>query len=239
MESDAAPLPLWQKVWAWFESNKKQALWGAGIVVVIGVIVSFVLYRQNETQVAASEALSNVSVPQLTGAGSRTDAVEAYLKVAASYPGSSAGARALLLAAGSLFVEGKYAEAKTQFERFTREYSDSPFRGEALLGIATCLDAQGKTVEAIAAYKDLIDHHPGESVLPQARFALGRLYEAQHDPDQARNQFEEVEHADPYGSLGSEAGMRLEELKMKYPTVMIPKTPMPTNVAPIKVGKGP
>jgi TolA-binding protein len=237
MESDVGQLPLSHKTWAWFEANKKQTLWSVGGVMVLGVVIAFVIYQQNEADVAASEALSNVSVPQLTGAG-RGDVAEAYLKVAATYPKSRAGARALLLAAGSLFTEGKYSEAKTQFERFTREHSDSLFMGEALLGVAACLDAQGnKAAEAITAYRNLIDHHPGDVVLPQARFALARIYEAQNEPEKARNLFEEVERNDPYGSLGSEAGMRLEELKAKYPQLAAPATPTPTNAAPFVIEK--
>ena len=63
---------------------------------------------------------------------------------------------------------------------------------------------------------------------------MARLYEAQNEPEQARNLFEEVERSDPYGSLGSEAGMRLEELKMKYPKLVPPAPPMPTNALPFK-----
>jgi tetratricopeptide (TPR) repeat protein len=232
MESEAAQLPLWQKAWAWFEANRKQAFMGAGALAVIGVIVAFFLYHRDQADIAASEALSGVALAPMTGA-SRGDMANAYLKVAATYPDSRAGARALLLAAGALFVEGKYPEAKTQFERFKREYSSSPYLGEALLGIAACLDAQGNTNEAAAAYKDLIDHHPADQVLPQARFALGRLYEAQNKPELARNMFEEVERNNPYESLGSEAGMRLEELKLKYPSLAAPIVPASTNVIKI------
>jgi len=229
MESEVAQLPLWQQAWGWFEANKRQALWSAGGLAVVGLIVALFLYRQNEADVAASEALSNVALPQMTGAA-RGDTADAYLKVAATYPNSRAGARALLLAAGSLFVEGKYAEAKAQFERFIREHRDSPFIGEALLGVAASLDAQGKSSDAITAYKDLIERHSADPVLPQARFALARLYEAQNQPEQARKLFEEVERSNPYGSLGSEAGMRLEELKIKYPNLAAPIAP---TVAPI------
>jgi len=237
MESDAGQMPLSHKAWAWFEANKKQAFWSAGGVLALGVIVAFILYRQNEADVTASEALSSVSVPQMTGAGSRADIADAYLKVAAAHPKSRAGARALLLAAGSLFVDGKYAEAKTQFEKFKREHSNSPFVGEALMGIAACLDAEGKARDAMAAYKSLIDQHPGDNTLPQAKFALARLHEAQNEPEKARNLFEEVERTDPYGSLGDEARMRLEELKTKHPKLFAPVIPMPTNAAPLKVEK--
>jgi TolA-binding protein len=204
--------------------------------VVVSLVVALVLYRQGEADVAASEALSNVALVQMTGA-SRSIPADAYLKVATTYAGSRAGARALLLAAAGFFVEGKYDEARSQFERFTREYSDSPFRGEALLGIAACWDAQSKTNEAVAAYKGLIDRRPTDYVLPQARFALASLYEAQNKPELARNLFEDVERNSPYGSLSSEAGIRLEELKVKYPALFAPALPALTNVAPIKTEK--
>jgi TolA-binding protein len=230
-------LPLSHKAWAWFEANKRPVSWGAAAVLLGAVIVAFVIYHQDQREAAAGEALSNVAVPQLTGMGSSASMADAYLKVAAEYPSSQAGARALLLAAGSLFAEGKYADARTQFERFRREHADSPFVGEAMLGAAACLDAQGKPREAITAYKELIDRRPGDYVLPQARFALARLYESQNEPEQARNLYEEVERMDPMGSLGSEAGMRLEELKEKYPRLAPPVVPTSTNQLPYKIEK--
>ena len=237
MESDAGQIPISHKALAWFEANKKQTLTGAGVLLVVGVIVAFFLYHQNEAQIAASEALSMVAMPQLTGAGARADTVEAYLKVAATYPNSGAGARALLMAAGGLFVDGKYDDAKAKFEQFKRDYADSPYMGEALLGIAACWDAQGKKTEAMAAYKELITRRPGDSNVPNAKFALGRLHAAQNEPDQARTFFEDVERTEPYGSLGDEARMQLEELKTKFPKLLAPVTAMPTNAAPLKLEK--
>jgi TolA-binding protein len=236
MESDAAQLPVSHKAWAWFEANKKQALLGTVALVVLVAIVSFYFYRQNEQEVAAAEALSNAAVPQMTGGKGASETATAYLRVAADYPKTSAGTRAVLMAAGSLFTEAKYTEAKAQFERFTREHGDSPLMGQALLGIAACQDALGKTSEAVTAYSELVRRHPGENVVSQARFALGRLYEAQNDPEKARSQFEEVARANPYSSLGSEAGMRVEELNLKYPK-LVPLSPPPTNMPPITIEK--
>ena len=77
----------------------------------------------------------------------------------------------------------------------------------------------------MTAYKELIDRRPTDYILPEARFALGRLYEAQNKPEEARLQFEQVARNNPYGSLGSEAGIRLEELKVKYPSLFTPPAP--------------
>jgi len=236
MDSEVGQLPLSHRVLAWFETNKTQAFWGVGIVAVAGVIVSFFMWRQGQRAQEAGEALSSVMLAQVTDPNGRPATPDAYLQMAAKYPDSAAAARAVLLAASELFVQGKYTEAKSEFDRFAREHRDSPLMGQALLGSAACLDAQGKTKEAALAYKDLIDHHPGETILPQARFALARLYEAQNEPEKARTLFEDVERDNPYGSLGSEAGMRLEELKVKYPN-LAPAAPMPTNAMPYKIEK--
>jgi tetratricopeptide (TPR) repeat protein len=217
MDSDAAQLPAMDRFQIWFGHNRNQALTGATIVIAVGIIVGFYMWYRGEKETNASEALTSVNVLMPSGTGPRADAADAYLKVAANYPKSSAAARAVLLAGGTLFVEGKYDQAKAQFEKFVREYRDTTFMGEALLGIASCFDAQNKPEEAIRAYKDLADHHSGDPAVPQAKFALGRLYEGQGKPELARTYFEDVARAEPYTSLGSESGMRLEELKMKHP----------------------
>ena len=234
MESDAAQLSLTHQAWAWFEANKKPALVGAGIIVAVGIVVSFFFYQQNAKEEAAAQALSSVMVAQATAARNGADMAAAFLKVAADYAGTRAAERAILLGAASLFTEGKYTEARAQFDRFNREYGHSQLAGEALLGNAACLDAMGKTNEALVAYNNLVRQHPGENVVPQARFALGRLYEAQHDPEKARSEFEEVARGNPYGSLGSEAGMRVEEMNAKYPK-LVPLS-APTN-APMTIEK--
>ncbi len=232
MESNVAQLHVADKLWTWFEANKKPVIGGTAVALIAGIIIWFVVWQRDQTQVAASEALSNVEAGQLGGAAQPASAQD-YLKVASTYPNTKAGARAVLLAAGSLFDQGKYAEAQAQFEKFTREHRDSPFLGEAQMGVAACLDAQGKTDQAITAYKDIIQRHTGEAYVPQAQFALGRIYEAQNKPEQARDQYEQVERADPF--LGPEAGMRLEELKAKFPA-LAPAAPGLTN-APIRIEK--
>ena len=146
---------------------------GLGVVLAVAAIVGFVAWRHTEKETASGEALSNAAADQMVaGPAGQAGAANVYLKVAEKYPGSAAGARALLMAGGSLFEEGKYDQAKSLFERFPREYSDSPLTGEALLGIAACLEAQGKIPEATTAYKTLYERHPNDSVVPQANQGL-------------------------------------------------------------------
>lgn len=230
METDVVESLGLHKLLAWYYANRKQVHWGAALVAAAGLIIWFVVWQQEAKQEAASEALSDVAIKQMSGPNSAAAAAEGYLKVANSYPNSTAGEQALLLAAGDLFTEGKYDQARTEFDRFRREHPQSALVPEAMLGVGACWDAQGKTSEAMAAYKELIARRNAELEAPQAKFALARLYEAQNNWEAARTLFEEVARQ-PYSSLGSEAGMRLEELQMKHPSLP-PAPPMSTNVSP-------
>ena len=105
--------------------------------------------------------------------------------------------------------------------------------GEALLGVAACLDAQGKAREAMAAYKDVISRRPGDYVAVAGAVRAGAAAcGAERAGARPRILLEEVERNDPYGGLGPEAGMRLEELKTKYPKLFAPAAPLPTASPP-------
>jgi predicted negative regulator of RcsB-dependent stress response len=231
MEHDVAQSAYVYRLWAWFETNRKQVLLGTTAVVLVGFVVSFYVWHQGEKEVSAGEALSNALVTRAVSGDAAKEPLEPFLKVAADYPGTSAGARALLDAGAALFTEAKYAEARAQFQHFLRDYSGSPFSGQALLGVAACFDAEGKTNDAFTTYKNLADQHPTENVAPQAKFALARIYESQNKMEQALNLYEELGRANAYSSLGAEAGMRAEELKLMYPK-LAPVVPTAPALAP-------
>jgi predicted negative regulator of RcsB-dependent stress response len=237
MDSEVVQLPIAERLWLWFETYKKQLAMALGVVAVAALVIWFLLWQRDQKQVEAGTALSHVTTGLLDGTMAKPEAAQAYLKIANTFPGSVAGSRALLQAAGALFTVEKYPEAQAQFERFTREYQGSPFMGQALLGVATCLDAQQKTDQAINAYRDLVSRHSTESFIPLAKFSLARLYEAQNKPELARDLYQEVERASPFTSLGNEAGVRMEELIAKNPKLApAPPAPMPTgmtNLAPL------
>jgi TolA-binding protein len=219
MEQNVAGLTVFEQAWAWFEANKKQIAWGACILVVVGLIVSYYVWSQGEKELLAGDSLSDAVAATLSG-GNRTESADAYLKVATAHPRTSAGARALLAAAGALFTQGKYAEAQAQFQKFNRDYPDSPFRSQAMLGMAASLDALAKPEEAARAYKELIDRHPGEIVVPQAKLALARIYESQNKLNEARSLYEDIARAQGYSSIGNEAGIKAEELRSKQPATL-------------------
>jgi hypothetical protein len=228
MEQKIAESNLLFDAWAWLEKNRKRVLIGVVAVAGAAVVASTMVYSRKQKEIAAGEALSQALLAQMVSGG-RTDASTKLLQVASSYPATSAGAQALLLAGGSLFAGGKYPEAQAQFEQFIRGYVGNSLMPQAKLGLAACLVAQSKTEEAARAYKDLQDRYPTSNTAPQARFALAGIYESQGKLEDALNLFEQVARADANGSLGSEAGMRAEELRLKMPPVTMPVASSPTT----------
>jgi tetratricopeptide (TPR) repeat protein len=215
MQSETVSLPVSDRLWVWYGTNKNRAIGIALAAIVLAAIIAGVLYARGQKEEKASKELSTLTISPASPNG-KTESPEAYLKIVEAHPGTSAAERALVLAAGAYFTQGKYSEARTQFERIRRDHPGGLFVNEALLGIAASYDAEKKTNEAITAYKDITDHHSSEVVANQARFALASLYEGQGKYDQARTLFEEVAR-NGGSSLGSEAGMRLEELKLAHP----------------------
>jgi len=235
MEQNIAESPFLLNAWVWVDKNKKQVLFGALAIAAAGLVTGMIIWSKKEKEIQAGEALSQALLTQVSAAG-KAEGAEGLLKVATTYPGTPAGAQAILLGAGALFANGKYQEAQPYFERFNREYAGHPLVAQAKLGLAACLAAENKLPEAAQAYKELADRYSDANTAPQARFALAGIYETQGKLEEALSLFEQVARADPNGSLGSEAGMRSEEVRLKLPPVVLPSatppaTPVTTNVS--------
>ena len=115
-----------------------------------------------------------------------------------------------------------FTEAQTQYERFLREYRESPLAGQAAFGVAVCLDAQGRTAEAAERYQNLIERRPYDSMIPQVRLKLARIYEAQDQPAKAQKLYEEVTRSSAFGAAGAEAHSRLQRLLAQHPELAVP-----------------
>ena len=216
MNTEAAATLGWHRFLNWLESNWKKAAQAAAVVGLVALVVSFYFWRQDQQEIAAGEALSNV-----TGTGGAED----YLKLAAQFSKTAAAPRAVLLAAGDLFAAGKYADAQAQFERVLHDYPESSFRVQAMLGVAASLDAQGKTADATTRYSDLIQRYPNDAVAAQAKSALARLYEAQNQPDKALQLYQDLARSEAYSSFGLEAGIRMQDLLAKHPELKAKPAP--------------
>ena len=128
MEKEAKHDADFYQIITWAHANRQRLMIIAAAVLLVVAGLGFYNWNKNNRGAySANEALSKtIQAPSNAEEATNATRAEAYLKVAANYPGTSAGARALLIAGGVYFDTGKYQDARKQFERFMTEYSDHP-----------------------------------------------------------------------------------------------------------------
>ena len=218
MRSDVSDVSSsWYDFWGWAETNRKNLAFGG--IGILALVFGVIIYRWNasQTEVAASGALLQLRASPPAGRPEPAATAEDYLKVAKAYPKTAAAERALLLAAGAAFTEGKYAEAQAQFQSFVKEHTDRPFAATAAYGAATSLEAQGKPEEALAAYQNIEMRYPKSALVGEAKLAVARLYEAKDQPEQALKTYDEIAKTGTMSSAGGQAMMRKQYLLSMYP----------------------
>ncbi|MEY4385319.1 MAG: hypothetical protein RLY20_602 [Verrucomicrobiota bacterium] len=206
-------------VLGWLEKNRKNLITAVVVIILVGVGVSYYNWRKTEGQIIAGEALSSVLMANL---GTNVSA-NSLLSVANSHAGTEAGSRALLAAATQQFVDGKVSDAQASFARFISDYPESTLIAQAKYGLAVCIESQGKTAEAITAYKEVVDRYAEDNTRPSGKLALGRLYEADGKLELARDSYMDIAR-DSRSAVGMEAQTRLLGLLQKHPELQ-PKAP--------------
>jgi len=224
MQAQDATTLFFLKLWPWVEAKKNWLIAGTTIAVIASFFIWFVACQRESKEITAGQALTQVVL------SSGAPAAEAYLKIATQHPGTAAGQRALLQGAAALFDAGKFADAQAQFQKFLDAHPGSEFSSQALLGVAASLDAQGKTDLAVSAYQRVISSASDAAVVSAAKFGLARIEELQGRLNDALVLYQDVASANPSTSLGSEATMRLMELKSKLSA----PAPATTPPAPLK-----
>jgi TolA-binding protein len=233
MQSDATQSDNFIRFVAWVQANQKRLIIGTAIVLIAVAVVSFITYEQGQKEIRASRALANVPTPANFGAAPRPGTAEAYLKVAKDFEGTKAAARALLQAGAAYFTEGKHADAQRTFEQFLKEYPTSQWVTQAHYGIAASLDAQGKGAEAVAKFEEIRKRFANDATIDEVKLALGRLYETQNKPGEAHKLYTELVQANPYSGIGSEAGVRKEDLEEKFPELAKTSAPIAAMPTPV------
>lgn len=232
MDSDAPPSVGFYNFLGWFEANKKRVVIGAGIVLVAGTIAGIWVWHNSEREIEAEEALAAVHTPFNPSEPTPPGTAEAFLKIVRDYPNTSAAAKALLRAGTAYFADGNYPKAREQFDTFIRNFPDSPWVSEAVFGNAACLDAEGKTTEAIAKYNDFLKYNDASA--DQARLNLARLYEQTKQPALALDLLNKlVNPQQGYNPAAAEAQQMIKELYAQHPELMAP-APTPPTTPPIR-----
>jgi len=231
MSSEASESSHTVEFLAWLEVNKIRVITVAGIIAAVVALLALYRWHKGEVELQANTALLKTLSEAGRGEAAPRVAPAALLKIATDFSATSAGTRALLLGAATLFDEAKYAEAREQFEKFLAQYGDTSFAGTAAYGVAACLDAEGKTNEAVTAYQNVVARYGNSATATQARLALASLYEARKDYHQAVRLYAEVAGPAAQSLWGAEAAQRREELVRQHPELARTNAPAATPSA--------
>lgn len=210
---------------AWVELHRQQLVAGlVGVILLYGVVY---LYRHfaEQRELAANAALLEVRVRP--NQPDSTPKAADYLKVAEAHATSSAGPRARLLAAGTLFSDNKYSEAMAEFERVLSKPGSPLVAAQAAYGIAASLDALDKSDQAATKYQEIISQYPEDSVAGQARLALARIQEDRKQAAAALKLYDELLKDREQGAFAQQAMRSREQLLKSHPELAPPATGVP------------
>jgi predicted negative regulator of RcsB-dependent stress response len=204
---------------SWLHANRKRIIIGLIAAAVIGL--SWGLYSWNKTAREDSADAQLLSVQGVVGMSARVTrgSLAPLLDVARRYPNTPGGEYAQLLGAETLFTDGKYSEAQSEFSRYLADYPDGSLVAQAKMGVAASVEAQGKTAEAIQKYQEVVKAYSSEtSIVSPAKLTLARLYEEDNKPQQALPIYAQLAQIrNPNDPWAAEARERAELLLAKHP----------------------
>lgn len=213
METPDASAEFLIKFWPWFEANRKRLIYAAVAAAAVLFLWYFLATQREQRAVAAGQALARLQL-NLPANPTPQQVAEAYLKISAQYAGTIAAERAQLEAAAVLFSAGRYDDAQAQFQKLAAN-STSPLAPAARLGAGASLEAAGKADAAVTEYRAVVTGYPNSAEALPAKYALGRVLEAQGKFADAANYYQELTRSQLAGSLGSEAAQRLSQIQGK------------------------
>lgn len=217
----------------WLEINRRLVVGLVLAVSLILAVLAVVRSQQRATRAAAAKELLQLMPPVGPGETPKVPDVSKLLALGGQFPGTAAAQQAQLLAAGQLFVSGKYAESQSEFSRFEESNPNSPFVGVALIGVAAALEAQGKDADAVKAYDRAI-LGAGDGFAVRARLAKARLLEST-SPAVALGLIDEVLKSAAASVVGEQAAAARTRLVQLHPELAVQAStnaPAPASAGP-------
>ena len=187
-------------------------------------------YRNQQANDELSGALQKYSAPirpagepaspevlSYASSAERAKAANAdFSRIADKYSFTRNGRIARYFAGITLHDLGDNAGAEKQLQDVAGRY-DKEVASLAKLALASIDQDAGKTQQAIDLYKGLIANPTTSVGMTTAQFELANLYEANHQPLEARKLYEQMQKADPTGPVGQLAPQKLQTLRPPQP----------------------
>lgn len=187
----------------WIQYRSKFLL---GMCTIIVVLLGYGTYEwtRAKTLNGAEELLSKAKTE------------EEFQKIVTDYPTTNAAGCALLLLAEQQRKAGKLDESTKSIRSFMDRYPEHPLISGGLTSLATNLEAQGKSAEAMAEYDKVSTIYGKTFSTPIALMARARLLRAggtKEQKEQATQIYEKVIAEYPDNLASQQAAQEMRQLK--------------------------
>ncbi|MCX5757343.1 MAG: tetratricopeptide repeat protein, partial [Candidatus Hydrogenedentes bacterium] len=138
-------------------------------------------------------------------------AMEMFLRLMTEFPDVALNEETYAWAGQRLFDQQKWEQASVAFNALLKARPDYPNPERVRLKMAECSEKAGKTDDAIALYKTVVDADPRGAIAVDARYRMAKLFEAQNKPEDAFRLYEEAANTNT-GDTAARARFHLGEL---------------------------
>ncbi len=173
--------------------KERASLFGGGAVAVIVVIVAINYFIESKEAGRLQAAALLGDVLMVEQGGEPTEAIRLAEELVSSYAGTSAAAQGTVLLANLHYAQGRYAEARSYYQRYLDNYEPLDVLAYAAQsGLGACLEAEGQFVAAAQHYEAYAAQQAGTIREAMARMEAARIYGLAGDSDKQQALLEEV-----------------------------------------------
>ena len=176
--------------------KERASLFGGGAVAVIVVImaINYFIESKEADRLKAAALLGDVLMVEQ--GGEPTEAIRLAEELVSSYAGTPAAAQGTVLLANLHYAQGRYAEARSYYQRYLDNYEPLDVLAYAAQsGLGACLEAEGQFVAAAQHYEAYAAQQAGTIREAMARMEAARIYGLAGDSDKQQALLEEVSRA--------------------------------------------
>ena len=186
--------------------KERTRLFVGGAVAVIAVIMAihYSIESKETNRLKAAALLGDVLMVEQ--GGEPTEAIRLAEELASSYAGTPAAAQGIVLLAHLHYAQGRYAEARTYYQRYLDNYEPLDVLAYAAQsGLGACLEAEGQFLAAAEHYEALAAQQAGTIHEAMARMEAARIYGLAGERDKQQALLQEVSRAFPQYPIAAQA----------------------------------
>ena len=164
---------------------------GAIALILFVLLVDYIIDSRKKAQEEAATELGKMLIAE--GSGDVGQAMQIAQRLLGEYDGTPAAEQGTVLLANRYFLQGNYGEARRLYQKYLDEYGEvEELVFAAWSGLASCLEAEGRTGEAADKYQEYAAGHPGKVESALALMEAARCYRILGEPERRKELLERV-----------------------------------------------